>query len=137
MDRLNFCFADQDLAILCFLFLCLGRLVYGLMGEPEVYSDGEVLGMVISGAVCGLLCCMMFAHFIYKWSINPTGKPRPINGMSVSALVSIGSSALFCLGALLWRTDALFAIKFENNITCHLAFDSQYLMYGMSKFFLY
>ena len=97
-------------------------------------EDFGVLGLITSGAFGSILLGACLVHFIVKTKKKVVGEQ-----IFVSSILSMLFSFLYCLGAVLWRTDLIFNIDFnsDNFFTCDILWYIQSTLYGFSKILLY
>ena len=105
-----------------------------------IVTDSGVLGMIITGGI-GVVIIGYFLVTLL-WQIkNGSNTPRQSTNKFILwwAVGCLTLSFLFCLGSLLWRTNAIFSnINFtSNNVICRMTYCAQYFFYGTSKAALY
>ena len=107
-----------------------------------IATDSGVLGMVISGGIGVVIIGYFLVNLLWqiKSTYDPNSSRKTTNKIILWwAAACLTLSFLFCLGALLWRTNVIFSnINFtSNNVICRLTYCVQYTIYGTSKAVLY
>ena len=102
----------------------------------EIVPDYVVIGMVGTGGFGSVLLFILLIHFL----VASRKLKKKINvHIKYSALFSLFSSWVFCLGAALWRTNIIFDLNFNStsDAACRVGFGVQFAFYALSKIFLY